>query len=354
MQRRVQTRARETRRLLPIASVLARAAVLAVAGAVTACGGGGVDDAGDEVVVNAVEAELAIDDVRVAGVALGSGRGVAPVARPGETAAAAAEGTAAAAEEMGTAGAAGRMAPARGAGSAARRLAEEARREAALQPLARLEVGEPLVVDLEVADAPAGSEVTVVWGTAEGRAVWRQTRAVGDEPRLSFSADTAGWPAAVYQGAILYGLQTVHRFAVRVGAVPPPTRVAAATTGASPGAAGTGGEAVASAAPGATAGDGARVAPTAGGVPTAGAAASSPAATSPSPAPAAPAPRGAQPAPAAAPSSTPAATEPEPAAPQPAPEAEDPIEIVPQGPPPEPPPADEPVPEGDEDEPPRG
>lgn len=317
---------------MPILGVLAL-----VAG--VGCGGRGVDEAGEEEVVNAVEAEMAIDDVRVAGVALAGGRGVAGTAVAGTA-------VAGGVEEMGTAG----VAPAGGAGSAARRLAEEARRESTLQPLVRLEVGEALVVDMEVADAPAGSEVTVVWGTAEGRAVWRQTRAVGDEARLSFSADTGRWPAALYQGAILYGLRTVHRFAVRVGAVPP-AAVATAIGGVAAGAAGAGteGEAVASAAPGTPAADGTSASRRAGEVPT-DSATSSPAATSPSPAPAAPAPRGAQPAPDAAPSYTPADAEP--AAPQPAPEAQDPIEVVPEGPPPAPPPADEPVPEGDEDEPP--
>jgi hypothetical protein len=74
---------------------------------------------------------------------------------------------------------------------------------------------------MEVADATAGSEVGVVWYAPDGRERWRQKRPVGDEPRLAFSADTTGWPAALYRGEIRYGRVPVHQFAVQVGAPAP-------------------------------------------------------------------------------------------------------------------------------------
>jgi hypothetical protein len=88
---------------------------------------------------------------------------------------------------------------------------------AAMRPLAVLEPGAPLVVDLEVTNATVGSEVGVVWVAPDGREAWRQKQAVGDAPRLAFSADTRRWPAGVYRGELHYGRVPVHRFAVQVG-----------------------------------------------------------------------------------------------------------------------------------------
>jgi hypothetical protein len=93
----------------------------------------------------------------------------------------------------------------------------------AARPHAHLQPGAPLDVDMMVADATVGSEVAVVWSAPDGREVWRQKRAVGDEPRLAFSADTTGWPAGLYRGAIHYGRVPVHQFAVQVGSAPTPT-----------------------------------------------------------------------------------------------------------------------------------
>jgi hypothetical protein len=158
---------------------------VALALLLAACGG---DDgaAEREPDVNPVEAVMAIDDVRVAGVPLA---------------------TAPPAGAVPTAGAP--VAAALGADDSAPR------------PLAHLQPGTPLVVDMEVADATAGSEVGVVWYAPDGRERWRQKRPVGDEPRLAFSADTTGWPAGLYRGEIRYGRVPVHQFAVQVGTPAP-------------------------------------------------------------------------------------------------------------------------------------
>jgi hypothetical protein len=94
---------------------------------------------------------------------------------------------------------------------------------AAWPQVAHLQPGASLDVDMVVADATVGSEVAVVWSAPDGREVWRRKQAVGDGPRLGFSADTTGWPAGLYRGAIHYGRVPVHQFAVQVGASPAPT-----------------------------------------------------------------------------------------------------------------------------------
>lgn len=171
------------------------AGALAAALLLAACGGGG-GTAEQEPDVNAVEALMALDDVRVAGVTLGPAApgGVSPPA-PGV----------AAAEAPVPAGSTIPVSAARGSDPAA------------MRPLAVLQPGAPLVVDLEVTNATVGSEVGVVWIAPDGREAWRQKQTVGDAPRLAFSADTRRWPAGVYRGELHYGRVPVHRFAVQVG-----------------------------------------------------------------------------------------------------------------------------------------
>jgi hypothetical protein len=145
--------------------------------------------------VNPVEAVMAIDDVRVAGVPLATApAGASPPAFDADPAAAAA-------------------APAvpapRGTDPAAPR------------PLAVLQPGAPLVVDLEVTNATVGSEVGLVWYAPDGREAWRQKQAVGDAPRLAFTADTRRWPSGLYRGELRYGRVPVHQFAVQVGTPAP-------------------------------------------------------------------------------------------------------------------------------------
>lgn len=133
---------------------------------------------------------MAIDDVRVAGMPLPSRSSAGPGTQAGGVMPAAA--------------------PAAGG-------------PAAWPQVAQLEPGAPLDVDMVVADATVGSEVAVVWSAPDGREVWRQKQAVGDGPRLAFSADTTGWPAGFYRGSIHYGRVPVHQFAVQVGTAPTPT-----------------------------------------------------------------------------------------------------------------------------------
>lgn len=262
-------------------------------------GGGAAGEAFEEgTAVNPVEAMLAIDDVRVAGV---------PLARHP---AAAAAGV----------------------------------RRGGTPVIARLAVGQRLVVDMEVADAPAGSEVSVAWWRPDGRAVWRQKREVGDEPRLAFAADTAGWPGGLYRGEIRYGRESLHRVVVQVGSLAPPPavpRTAAAPDAASrPGEPPPSGGRVADAAP-------ETAAPPAADA-TTPAATSGRAATAPSPAAPRPLDTGS---PRSAPAEPPTAEPPPPTEPADAPPAE------PDAPPP-PPPDDEPPappappPDDEDDEPP--
>lgn len=157
---------------------------------------------------------MAIDDVRVAGVPLGSvpsavdaAAGTAPAS--GATTDSGAREAESGSEAWSRPGAAPQAAAAR------------LTRDSAPQPLARLQPGAPLVVDMEVADATAGSEVGVVWYAPDGRESWREKRTVGDEPRLAFSADTTGWPVGLYRGEIRYGRVPLHQFAVQVGTPAP-------------------------------------------------------------------------------------------------------------------------------------
>lgn len=169
----------------------ARCAAYAVAPWLLLAACGGADDAAlPELEVNPVEAMMAIDDVRVAGMPL-SGRA------PAE--------------------------PRTQAGGVMPAAAPAAGGPAAWPQIAHLQPGAPLDVDMVVADATVGSEVAVVWSAPDGREVWRRKQAVGDGPRLAFSADTTGWPAGLYRGAIHYGRVPVHHFAVQVGAPPAPT-----------------------------------------------------------------------------------------------------------------------------------
>jgi len=182
----------------PLIAAGALAATLFLA----ACGGGG-GTAETEPDVNPVEALMALDDVRVAGVTLGP---AAPAGSP----------TASAPRPVASAGTAAAEAPSPG-GSAISVSATRGADPAAPRLVAVLRPGAPLVVDLEVTNATVGSEVGVVWVAPDGREAWRQKQTIGDAPRLAFSADTRRWPAGVYRGELHYGRVSVHRFAVQVG-----------------------------------------------------------------------------------------------------------------------------------------
>lgn len=207
---------REPRRreALPLAAGALAAALL-----LAACGGGG-GTAETEPDVNPVEALMALDDVRVAGVTLGPAAPseVSPPAPDAldPAAAAAAPATVSAPRPAASPGTAAAEAPSP-AGGATPASAARGADPAAPRPLAVLQPGAPLVVDLEVTNATVGSEVGVVWYAPDGREAWRQKQAVGDAPRLAFSADTRRWPAGVYRGELHYGRVPVHRFAVQVG-----------------------------------------------------------------------------------------------------------------------------------------